>query len=207
MTTARFAWTPEFVASRNVPATLHRTLLEYRDLGAILEPLELDTIAEIGCGFGRLFGELTKHPQAVTAFEREPELVKWARRLYPSVAVVEVPALTELPVEDDAFDLVLTFTVLQHMTNADAAAVLSEAKRVSRRFVLVVEDTDPRHVYKDRKRPGHFTIGRSVRNYRRLLEPFELVRVARREVEPGYSSQGKPRPYVGHYMLYERRAA
>jgi hypothetical protein len=100
----------------------------------------------------------------------------------------------------------MTFTVLQHMAHDAVAKVIAEMKRLSARYCLIVEDTDPSHVMVDKKDRTHFTFGRSVKEYRRQMVPFELVKVVRREVESTFTYQGKRRPYVGHYMLFERAA-
>lgn len=202
----RFTWTPTNVTTRHLPAMSIRTYIEQKALTNILSPLSLESAAELGAGFGRMTVVLADHAKHVEAFEREPELAEAAARLLPNVTVHNVTSLTAIP-SKATFDLVMTFTVLQHMSHEDAAKVLAEAKRLSSRYILVVEDTDPNHAYIDGKNSAHFTLGRSVKEYRRLLAPFELVHVERREAEQTFKYNGVRRPYVGHYMLFEKRAA
>lgn len=205
-TDKRFTWTPTNVTTRNLPAMSIRTYIEQQALGKMLAPLSLQSAAELGAGFGRMAVVLADHAEHVELFEREPELAKAASRLLPNVTVHNVNSLTAIPA-DGPFDLVMTFTVLQHMSHADAEKVIAEAKRLSSRYVLIVEDTDPHHAYIDAKNVAHFTLGRSVKEYRSLLEPFELVQLERREAEATFKYNGVRRPYVGHYMLFEKRAA
>lgn len=204
---ARFKWDPLSVTTRHIPQMVLRTYVEQRALRDMLAPLDLESAVEVGAGFGRMTVALADLAKRVTAFEREPSLVASAAALLPQVDVQRVERLTHLPAADGAFDLAMTFTVLQHMSHADVAEVATELCRIARRYILIVEDTDPEHVFIDDKRPGHFTYGRSVKQYGSLLPGFGLIRVERREVEQTFSYKHKRRPYVGHYMLFERGAA
>lgn len=207
----RFVWTPDNIASRDMARTVVRTAIEHAQLRQVLADLNIGEgpTAEIGAGYGRIAQLLDMEQGAtlfggVTAFEREPHMIAAMRRLLPAVEAVQVEALTSLPAEDAAFELVLAFTVLQHMSDADAVATLAEMARISRSYVLVVEDTDPDHHYVDAKNKTHFTHGRDAGWYSDHLPGFEIVNFWPREVEPGFTYNGQPRPTVGEYMLFER---
>ncbi len=209
-----FRWTPDNVSALDPAARSIKTYIEQRDLRHILDIISDQceshlTCAEVGAGFGRMTVLLDDYslPGQTTAFEREPDMVAAMLRLLPSVNAVHVNALTNLPAEDGAFDLVMSFTVLQHMTDLTARGVLSEMARISRRYVLVVEDTDPEYHYVDKKTSGHFTHGRMPEWYGRYLPGFELKQSWDREVEPGFTYKGVPRPIVGAYMLFEKAAS
>lgn len=204
----RFEWTPLNVTTRHIPAMSIRTYIEQKALRQILQPLgQLQHAAEVGCGFGRMTIVLSDHAAKVSGFEREKNLVTHVQRLQPDVAIQQVEALTKLPAADGAFDFAMTFTVLQHMSHADVRKVIAELQRISSRYVLIVEDTDPTHVYIDRKEMTHFTLGRSVEEYSAQMQPFRLVLAEPRQVEPTFRYKKQPRPFVGHYMLFERSAA
>lgn len=212
----RFQWTPENVSSTKTAERSVRTYLEQAQLRDVLAfaagvPVRsvrasrpFEDVAEIGCGFGRLMPVLEEFAVGVFGFERETELVAKASKLLPYATVVNVPELQTLPAEDGRFGLTMTFTVVQHMSDKDASQVLSETKRITAPdgYVLVVEDTNPHYHYQDKRDRTHFTHGRSVGWYREQLQPFELVKLWRRQVEPGYKHVGRHWTHVGHYMLF-----
>jgi hypothetical protein len=96
----------------------------------------------------------------------------------------------------------MTFTVLQHLHDAEAQAVLAEMKRlVEEGCVLLTEETDSSFRDGDVDlEHGGVTIGRSVETYQRWMEPHELVLQFPRQIEPGYA-----RDDVGTYMLFRCR--
>lgn len=199
----RKAWQMADVVDVRDSAFAVRTYLEQTEVRRYLEraarEIPLASAADIGAGYGRLSQVLAERA-AVTGFEREPHFVAEATPLLPHIRFVNVPALTSLPVADAAFDFVLTFTVLQHLTNAVVREVVGEIQRIARSpaFVLLCEETDTEHLWGDLEDPsGMCTIGRSVAEYERLLAPFRLVETSPRRIEPTY-----PRPDVGTYMLF-----
>ncbi len=103
-----------------------RNYWELRDLREVLAEVTrgatLDRAYDIGCGYGRLLNLLGEFASSVTGFEREPALLEHARRLTPAAQVTHVDALSALPVPDNSADLVLCFTVLQHLTDLELAA-------------------------------------------------------------------------------------
>lgn len=181
-----------------------RTYLEHADLRKALaraaEENGIRDACDVGAGYGRMslvLGEFAVH---VTAFEREPSLVEIGERLVPAASWRRAESLARLPADGASFDLVLTFTVLQHMTDEAAAEVLAEVQRVVRRpgMVLLCEESDPAHRWGpvgdiDRI----FTIGRSPEQYAELMRPFNLLEAFPRRIEPGY-----PREKAGHFMLF-----
>lgn len=202
---SRFVWHPLNVSSTKPAQAMIRTYIEHRQTRQLVEEWgNFETIAEIGAGFGRMGALLVDLAPHVTLYEREPELVRLARRLLPQAEVVEVPKLDQLPGEDQQFDLVLTFTCLQHLSEAHARAAAGEAGRMARLFVLIVEDTDPAYRMRDRKDQTHFTDGRPAEWYGDALGPaWELVRREDREVEPGYSGPNGHKT-AGEYLLFRR---
>lgn len=199
----RFVWTPGNVSAKNAAAMSIRTFIEHRQLRTVLEPLgTIETAAEVGAGFGRMLVQLADLVGDVTAFEREPGLVGAGQKLVPAAEWFMVPKLTELPGEADSQDLVMAFTVLQHMSDDAASKTIAEMVRLARRYVLIVEDTDPAYRMNDKGDATHFTIGRPVEWYAAAVgEGFDLD-YSKREVEPGY--KGQPDAFVGHYMLFRR---
>jgi SAM-dependent methyltransferase len=138
----------------------------------------------------------------VVGFEREASLVAAARALLPDLRFEQVPTLEHLPAEPLSAEFILTFTVLQHVTDASARAVIGEILRVlaPAGHLLIVEETNPRLEAGDAARADlGYTRGRPVAWYRSALKPLELVATSARRIEPGY-----PRQDVGTYMFFRR---
>jgi SAM-dependent methyltransferase len=105
-----------------------------------------------------------------------------------------------LPAPDRSFDFVLTFTVLQHLTDRVVPLALAEAVRLVKPsgFILLCEDTDPASRHGDvADESGMCVIGRPVGAYAAMLPSCCLLSTAPRRVEPTY-----PVRDVGTYMLF-----
>ncbi len=204
--TDRKTWTPTDVVDVTGPSALLRNYLEQRDVRAyVQQAVARRTIRrahDVGCGFGRLTPVLTEFAAEVTGFERESALVETARRLLPALRFEHVATLEQLPASDASAEFVLTFTVLQHMPDARAEAVLQEIRRVlvPGGHLLLVEETDVALEAGDPARADlGYTRGRAIAWYAERFGPGELLGTSPRVIEPGY-----PRPDVGTYMLFER---
>lgn len=111
----RFVYTLWDVAAMG-PAGNVINYLDRRAIRGMLTKIgPMQRAAEIGAGYGRLTMVLGESADEVMAFEREPLLVELGRELLPDVGFVQVDSLTRLPMENEAVDLALTFTVLQHI--------------------------------------------------------------------------------------------
>lgn len=200
----RKTWTPSDVVDVSGPAALLRNYLEQRDVRAYLQRAaaraSIRRAYDIGCGFGRLTPVLAEVADEVVGFEREPSLVETARRLLPDLSIVAVDTLASLPAADASGQFVLSFTVLQHMTDTAAETVLAEMRRMLApgASVLLVEETDTSLEAGD---PAHadlgYTRGRSPEWYADRLRPLRLDATSPRRIEPGY-----PRADVGTYMFF-----
>ncbi len=205
-------WAPHDVAGGiSLPDHTIRTYIEQsgvrKHLARAAREIELRDGCDVGAGFGRLVPVLGEFCQRVVAFEREPQLVEIGGKLLPSVEWYRVNRLDDLPAPDQSFDFVMTFTVLQHMTDEHAERVITELKRIVRRpgFILLCEESDPEHRWGPVGDVNSiFTIGRSVDQYAALLAPLELVASSVRQVEPTH-----PRTLLGelqgHYMLFKNK--
>lgn len=199
----RRAWSIPEVSDTAGPAAALRNYLEQSDVrrclaaAAAIGPLQ--RAADVGCGYGRLTPVLTEFAAEVAGFERESHLAAEAARLVPAAAVHRVESLLQLPARTAAFDFAMTFTVLQHMGDSDARAVVEELKRIaSPGSVLLVEETDPELAVGDPQRPdAGMTRGRPVETYAAWMRPFPLALSFPRRVEPGYERRD-----VGTYMLF-----
>lgn len=195
-----FVWTPNNVSSTRAANAMIRTQIESAELQKYLDALPVRRIADVGSGFGRLSHACALKGRQVDGFERESSMVYVARKLVPHACFEVAENLWDLPVDSSAYDLALSFTVLQHMSDGEAGAVMAEMKRIAH-WVLIVEDTDPRRAvaYTD----GHYSNGRPVWWYREKMQPFELRAISLREVEPGFKRGKRTWRGIGHFMLFE----
>jgi SAM-dependent methyltransferase len=197
-------WRLADVVDVEAPAFALRTYLEQAELRRYLTRAaagrRLGRAAELGCGYGRLLPVLSEFSDRVTGFERQPEFVALAAKLHPSREIVRIGSLTRLPVPDGVFDFLMTFTVLQHLTDRVAARAAAELGRLRAPggHVLICEETDEGHRGGDvGDDDGICTIGRSVERYAALLSPLRLLETSPRVIEPTYA-----RDDVGTYMLF-----
>jgi SAM-dependent methyltransferase len=197
-------WRLEDVVDVDVPAFALRTYLEQagirRHLSRAAAGRKLARAAEVGCGYGRLLPVLSEFADRVTGFERQPEFAALAAKLHPSCEIVRVGGLGRLPAPDGSFGFLLTFTVLQHLTDRVASRAAAELQRLRAPggHVLICEETDESHRAGDvGDDDGICTIGRSVERYAALLAPLRLLETSPRIVEPTYA-----RADVGAYALF-----
>jgi SAM-dependent methyltransferase len=200
----RVVWQPHNVVDVRDAVFAARTYLEHRDLRRLLNDTlggeKLERACEFGVGFGRMVPVLSEFAASVVGFEREPEFVGQARLLFPKLVFQQVDSLERVTAEDNSFDLVLTFTVLQHLIDSVCRSVVAEIRRVLRPGgrLVICEETDPAHISGDILEPnGMCTIGRPVSIYAEWLKPLVLAETRPRIIEPTY-----PRPDVGTYMLF-----
>lgn len=198
----RHVWTMAEVADTIGPGANLRNYFEQRDVRRCLEAARklrpIRQAFDVGCGYGRLTMVLMEAAAAVAGFEREATFVEEARRLLPGAVFHQVATLERLPAPTAACDFAMTFTVLQHMRDSEARAVLEEVKRVAQGgVVLLTEETDL--ALADGLADGGtgVTVGRSEETYAAWMAPFTEVLRFRRQIEPGY-----PRSNVGSYMMF-----
>lgn len=148
-------------------------------LGETVARLKPVTVLDAGCGEGETIARLRALlPADVTAFDRNPACVEYARRRHPGVKF-SVEDIYSLPWPDANFDLVLCTEVLEHL--AEPARALAELARVARRDIVVSVPHEPWFDITNRIgnvfQPGVFDPKEHVQHYnpvtlRRLLEPF-----------------------------------
>jgi SAM-dependent methyltransferase len=208
MNTPRVVWRQEHVVDVRDAAFAVRTYVEHQDVRTFLTRAvagrRFAAACEVGAGYGRMTVVLTEFFDAVVGFEREPHFVEEAARLLPAIRFEQVDSLARLPASNESFDGVLTFTVLQHLTDRVALDVAGEIARILRPggFLVICEETDPAHRAGAVDDPGGMcTIGRSVAGYQALFSGFTLLDTAPRRIEPTYE-----RPDVGAYMLFLKPA-
>lgn len=112
-----------------------RVVVQGTLLEAPVRPAGRELAVEIGAGLGRICKALAPHFDRVVGIDISAEMVSRARELVTdsNVSFEVGDGVTLGQLEDDAADLVLTFTVLQHLPSREAiVGYLREAARVLR---------------------------------------------------------------------------
>lgn len=184
-----YGWAAEGLHDAKGPDLAVRTVYEARLLQRALRSgltFKADMGAEIGCGYGRLTPVLADFCDRVVGFEREPVLIQKATAIHRDANFVRVPNLWSLPVQTSSIDVLLSFTVLQHMSAEHVRSTLREVDRVvsaSGVVVLVEADGETDESAVDYSRL--FTIGRPAEFYSELLPRFKIVTLLPRFLERG----------------------
>jgi len=180
------------VSTLSLPAFAARLYKETKLLGEAIGNRRFRRSCEVGCGHGRLTGWVMDYSDKHHAVEPSTELRKAAMELYPSVKFYDVVAQA-LPFEDGFFDLVVSWTVLQHIQPLDVGRAISEIKRVTSPdgVIIIAENT----AGTETKRCW----SRSVEQYQEYFRPFTLTWIKPRIIERTWKKD------AGHVMRFEMR--
>jgi 2-polyprenyl-3-methyl-5-hydroxy-6-metoxy-1,4-benzoquinol methylase len=87
-------------------------------------------VLEVGCGEGRGIDQLTQNARSFTAVDKIKPVIEGLRQKHPSARLISmnIPPLTGL--DDNAYDLVVSFQVIEHIENDEL--FLQEIHRVLR---------------------------------------------------------------------------
>lgn len=137
---------PEFSAKLYNEVRLIRELVQRH--GA---ELPVDRSLEVGAGYGRLSPWLADFARSAVSLEPNQNAAALARRQYPHIHFIAAMGQA-LPLPDRSVDLVVFWTVLQHIPPAGLPEVAAEVDRVLRPegLVLLAENArqgDGRHVW------------------------------------------------------------
>jgi len=112
--------------------------IEYKVIRKLLGPTAGDVL-EVGCGDGRLTGEISAFADSVVGLDPDPGSIDKAHHLLGSGIRLILGSGESIPLEDNSIDTVVFSLSLHHHQNSDNA--LAEARRVLRERgrVLVLE--------------------------------------------------------------------
>lgn len=188
---SRFVWTTTHVSDAYGPADNVRNYLDRRTIRSVLSEIArqkpLRRACELGCGYGRVIMVLKEFAEFVKGFEREAHLVTVARSLLPDLAFEQVGSLADIW-DETPYDVAMTCTVLQHLTDSDAREVCKVMKRLAPAgHILCIEKTENIATTANTEDGTRFiSQARPVEVYADFMHPFRLVRVQNRVVEPTY---------------------
>ena len=112
-----------------LPDDLHPPDVELRTSFIMAEVTPDDRVLDLGCGLGDLTADLAGVASVVGVDVAEAALRR-AQARHPELTFLRAPIDGQLPLEDNAFDVVWSSEVIEHV--ADTARWLSEVRRVLR---------------------------------------------------------------------------
>jgi ubiquinone/menaquinone biosynthesis C-methylase UbiE len=152
------------LARHNYEVAFIRHLLRGKAIGRSLE---------VGCGYGRLTPTFAEFSAEHIAVDINPDALTQARRTYPEYDF-RVASVTQMPFLEGQFDLVITWTVLQHVPPDRIAIACGELNRILTPggTLLVCEET--RHADQPMGRQPH-TWHRRPEDYQEYFATLELT--------------------------------
>jgi SAM-dependent methyltransferase len=155
------------------------------------------SVLEIGCGMGDLLLELSRfQPRELFGVDSSEEVLSLARDYLGEVpADLALARVDALPFPDQSFDIVIAMSEFQYIQqDEDLAGIASELCRVSRQWIVLVEQTAP-----TRTVAQEGTVSRPVAHYQALfkqrdffLRSFDLLKTG----VTAYVFTGKSNPWL-----------
>lgn len=87
---------------------------EKGQLFSLMGDLKGKKVLDVGCGTGRLIGELKLFGADIVACDVSSEMLKITKKKYPAVETVEAD-IEDLPFEDKTFDVVIATFMIVHL--------------------------------------------------------------------------------------------
>jgi len=168
-----------------------RNYMEQKDLRTYLCTIDnankIELAVEFGCGYGRMTQVLTEFAGEVVGLERENLFVSEATVLIPKATFIQTDDLSFSILKAGSYDVVVSFTFLQHIIDTEAAKVGKEMIRLlsPKGRILICEETDESATVGNINDPlAQCMIGRKVERYCEIFRPLRLDFTAPRRIEP-----------------------
>jgi SAM-dependent methyltransferase len=157
-----------FVAAASPSALLARHNYETARIRRELDGQRFRRSLEIGCGYGRLSMTFAEHSDEHVAVDINADALATARTAYPHLTFEEAaPGVLDFP--DHHFDVIYTWTVIQHVPPSAIEAMCDQILRAltPSGTLLICEET---------REPGSYdhTWHRTVGEYQALFAPLKL---------------------------------
>jgi SAM-dependent methyltransferase len=183
-----------FVAAPDIPMLFARHHYETALIRRLLDGYCFSQSLEFGCGFGRLSPTFASLSARHVAVDINAEALAIARTAYPDLSFQLVDG-DHVPFPDNAFELVVTWTVLQHVPPGKIAGTIAEIRRVLAPGGVVLLCEETRHAGQPSKHCWH----RTTEFYEQALAPLRLTYSSYiEEIDrlPGLSSPGRVMLFV-----------
>jgi hypothetical protein len=167
---------PEFCARNYYEISQMQELLDKHNISAGIS-------AELGAGYGRLSPWISQFSTEHYGFEPNRDAISEAKRLYPEKKWVQQKIQNITPGQVE-FDLIVTWTVLQHIPPEEIQTVVDNIVDIS---------SDGAHLVfceKTQGEPGTHTWPRSTAKYEDILGDVTHIESHPRDLEPSYLDHG-----------------
>jgi ubiquinone/menaquinone biosynthesis C-methylase UbiE len=178
-----------FVDAPDIPTLFARHHYETALISRLLGGRTISRSLEIGCGFGRLSPTFAALSDAHVAIDINADALAAAQTAYPALAFQLVDG-NDLPFPDASFDLVTTWTVLQHVSPDKIGHAFGELRRVLAPggVILLCEET------RNPDQATHHSWHRDASFYEQTLAPLSMTYSSYiEEIDrlPGFNSPGR----------------
>ena len=197
----RIVWTVSGVSDvTDFPATFNvRNYWERNTIRSVLQEItqkhHISSACEFGCGYGRIIMVLKEFADMVVGFEREEHFIKIAKSLLPDITFYKVESFDDIESNyDGTFDLSMTNVFLQHLTDEKCQKTIECIKKMTADgHVLLIEKTDEKETTINQANENEFiSRARTLNTYKRMMEPYKLIYITRRILEPTYPLKRNP---------------
>lgn len=108
-----------------------------------LKEVEGNSILEVGCGIGDLLKMAAQYrPKEIFGVDNELEALEVARNYLSDIDCdLSLACIDKLPFPDQSFDYVFAVFEMQYLPDGNLEAAVNEICRVSRQWVILVEET------------------------------------------------------------------
>lgn len=106
----------------------HRWVSYYHQIDEILSLPDIASVLEVGPGAPLVRDMLTYHAPHISY-----QSIDIAEDLQPDI----VGSVTDMPIEDNAYDVVCAFQILEHIPFEDFDQAIAEIARVTRRYAII----------------------------------------------------------------------
>lgn len=132
------------------------------------------TVLDLGCGVGYGSKLLARTARQVIAVDVDLYPLQYGRETYPDPRIerLQIPAIhtdSKLPFEDDTFDAIVNFEVIEHVPVQDMETYFAEIARVLKPNGFIIMSTPNKHVYIHYPDPFHVSL-MTVGEFRSLLQ-------------------------------------
>lgn len=178
--------------TKNRPEFCARNFYEVSQLQELLRENNVSPTqsAEIGSGYGRLSPWIAQFSSNHYGIEPNKEAIDKAMELYPNIQWKN-KRIQDMRPELYDFDLIVTWTVLQHIPPSSIQNAVEKIIELSaeQSFIVICEETEGD--------AGSHTWPRNINKYNELFEEQELVQTRTRNLEPSYES------HAGEILLFK----
>jgi len=106
---------------------------DHKRVDWLINDLEFNSVLEVGCGNGGGIEKLLKAGKKAIGLEYSEYLYK--NYLYPKFGdIVVLSDVCELPFEDNSFDVICSFDVLEHLPEYKIDKAIKEIYRVTKKY-------------------------------------------------------------------------